>query len=174
MTPHPAFNRGSSQRRTRQWIETHDEAVINSGFVNIISDLTADYEAALGRTQAGATVMTIRGFVAAEAAATPPTAPDIISFGICFIPENLASGAAGLPDPRTENYDWIWHQHAPSVQGLAQGDYLWGKGTEPIWFHNKSMRKQRETFSKLVLIARHDNGQSVNVQTGLRALWALP
>ena len=159
--------------RANQWIISHDESLIGAaGAPVIISDLTADYEAALGRVQNNSTVTAIRGRLGLTASATPPTANGFTAAGIAFVNTNVT--AAEVPDPLDDNYDWIWHDISPVVQGLATGDYAWGKGTPPVMIYNKSQRKMRESFSKLVLVARQDSNQNLNVVFSCRTLWKLP
>jgi len=135
-------------------------------------DLTADFDSSLGRTQSKVTVSNIRGTVSLTSGATPSTAGGVWAAGIAWVPNSITTG--GLPDPLSEDYDWMWHNIGVAVQGTAQGDYIYGSGTEPIILNNRSMRKQPDQFSKLLLIVSCATGQNVSVNAALRTLYLLP
>jgi len=165
--------RFAGPKRANQWVISHNESLIGAaGAPVIVEDLTADYETALGRIQTNTTVTAIRAYFGATASATPPTANGFVSIGIGFVNTNVT--AAEIPDPLNDDFDWLFHSILPVVQGLATGDYAWGKGTEPLEINNRSQRKLRQAFSKLVVVARQDSNQNLNIVYGGRTLWKLP
>ena len=166
--------RTRTPRKDRQWIISEVSSTIQDGIGTPIlaHDFTADFDSAMGRTQSQVTVSNIRGHLCMTATATPPTANGIWAAGIAWMPESIL--ASQLPSPITDDYDWIWHNIGGSTQGLATGDYLWGKGVDGLIINNRSMRKQRDAFSKLVLVTASATGQNANVFGGFRILYLLP
>ena len=134
--------------------------------------LTADFETKLGHNSYDVTVMAIRGTLVPFAAATPPTdVPGEGAAGICWVPEDTA--VTDFPDPLEDDYDWIWHSFfALGGYGIAPTNNV--ALAPPAEINNRSMRKQREGGSKLVIAVHSDVNQNVDWAGGVRVLYAMP
>ena len=162
-----------SNRRARQWVISDiDSANLATTATQLVRNMSSDYESALGRTPANVTVLAIRGTISTTIGASVASNNSKLAYGIAWIPEGLVT-VAELPNPLTDDYDWIWRETVFKSGGTS-GDQITGPGTLPIIINNKSMRRQRETVSKLCLIARWDGDQSVNRVANIRTLYAMP
>jgi len=166
-------------RKERQWGITHANGTIvlatKAGM--LIAELTSGLETTLGVEAHNWTVAALKFRLDVHGLATG-TANDqvVLSAGIAWVGNDaFAAGAGSLPDPSDDNADWIWHS------GIALSFPTTGAGGSPaippggFVIDNKSMRKQRENNSTLVLHVRATTlARTVTVFISGRALFLLP
>ena len=159
-------------RRPRQWIiSSIQSASFGSGTTQILHDLTSDFDTEMEKQAANLTALAIRGNLGIYAGASATTNPGQMAVGVAWIPEGLVT-AGELPNPLTDDYDWMYHFGAPVGVIPARAGFR-GEGADPyVHFDQGGSRKQRENHSKLVVIG-FQNTTSTFTKIGVaRTLYA--
>ena len=169
-------------RRRRQWalqrLQTNLTPAGGGGKDAV--DLLAQYRTRMGisHTQ-GMTVAAIRGALYPQFAAAPAVLDaQEVFVGITVVSQDaFASGASALPDPATDDADWVWHNwmYVPASSTSIVSAAWEGLRLD---IHNKSMRKMEQANKTLVIVATNlnisGNDVTINVLGYTRTLLLLP
>jgi len=151
-----SITRIRSPRRPRQWGITHSNGAIVAATQagSLLVNLSAGVEASLGQTMANWTVSAIRFNLDFLFQATAVVG-DRVAFAwgiILATADAVGAGATSLPDPNTDDGDWIAHGGSVVVADVAA--VISAPRDSKIVIDNNSMRKVRENNSRLMLIIR--------------------
>jgi len=147
---------GASQRRPRQWGITHANGAIIAATqaAALIINLGTNVEASLGQTMSNWTISAIRMRLDFIHQATCVAGDRAVgAWGITLVGSDaFAAGTASLPDPSSDDADWIayggFNLVTPVTAVINKGQYA-----QEIIVNN-SMRKVRENNQVLMLIVR--------------------
>ncbi len=178
----------SGGRRNRLWVMSQSVSPAGNGFASGTGgnfgtaqalDILALGEAEIGHNFYDITVTRIRGYVSFRPSSLSQNNEWLIAAGICFLPDT-AMTAGDMPNPGTDNYDWIWHQQTHLfVRGeLTPAAPLWMDQPPQalMMVDNKSQRKQRENSQNLVLVVSSmaTTASTPIIHFGLRTLVLMP
>ena len=177
MTSRP-LGRVRTPRRPRQWGITSTNGTVASATPagKLLIDLTIGLENELSVQMHNTTVSALRYNITYRQTAASVGDDDVIAMGIAWISNNaLAAGPDAVPNPASDNFDWIFHDiRTVSATTATDLDNVARNGAWTI--RNNSMRKQRENNSTLLMVTEVTLLQSASIQVfvGGRALFLLP
>ena len=170
------------KRRDRQWgITSANGSIVASGHAGQLAiDLMTNLRVATGYQMPGVTASALR-FNVDYRGTTWKAGDDItMAMGVIWATDRaISSGGVALPNPATDDADWMFHDirtlSSPG-NGFDVADSDIQPGNSQLVISNDSMRKQRENDSTLVMIFESILLQAVSVQmfVGGRALFILP
>ena len=161
-------------RKSRQWALTMANGTLVSIGDSIVVNLLAGLRTEVGQQFTNLTASAIRLRLYCSFDATSGVGDRVeFAWGIIWATDNaIAAGVASLPDPRSDNADWMAHG---SVQVISESALRGAPRHSLVVIDNDSMRKQRENNSSLIFIAvanAHDD--ALNVRVNGRVLFLLP
>ena len=140
-------------RRLRQWgLAVSNQTMTAAGNAGSrLFDLSAGVEVSLGQNLANVTVSAIRMNIDLHCQATAVIGDQYRgSWGIMIVTNDaFAAGAVSVPDPVTDDADWMAHGGFQIVSEVA-GATSMPRGSH-LEIRNDSMRKMRENNSLLML-----------------------
>jgi len=166
-----------SARRARQWAITSatGSLIAVTDAAMIVFDLQSGLETDLGFNLNNVTASAIRLRISYNFQATAVVGDQVIGdWGIGWFQDDaIAAGAASLPRPENDSFDWMAHGHFHVVADVPAVKSRPRDGQEMIL--NDSMRKQRENHSTLAMIVSAQVLEDpLTVNLGGRVLFLLP
>ena len=170
--------RPTGVRKERQWgIHSSNQTLSTAGHAGMLSfDLSANIETSIGANLHNVTVSALKYRIRVRCVAAPTVfATFQVAFGIMWATNDaIAQGGLSLPQPSIDDGDWIWH-NIRSWQADVATALAPLHPRDDMVIDNKSMRKQRENNSTLILIADGITiPSSMQIIVGGRALFLLP
>ncbi len=144
-------------RRARQWairtVNTSIVAATHAGQTAI--ELLGILEGDLGQEFHNITVGALNFNVDYRLTNSSAGDDTTVAMGICWVGQDAFDiGGTSLPDPSDDHYDWMFHDIRTMSSSVGVTDVDEMVRNSHLVIRNRSMRKQRENHSTLVMIFR--------------------